>query len=215
MRKYRSGVKWILASASPRRKMILGRLGMHFAVEPSGIQEPNRAPGEKPAPYAIRIARLKAEEVAKRHKSGIVLAADTIVVLGDSILGKPADKADANRMLKHLSGRWHDVISSLCLLDCEKRQAGSTFSRTRVHFRRLSPAEIAWYLKSGEYRDKAGAYGAQGRASIFIDKIDGCFFNVVGFPVAAFNELCRKSCIDLTDHLTAFNRQSSVSSEAN
>jgi septum formation protein len=203
MRKYRSGLKWILASASPRRKMILGRLGMRFTVDPSGIQEPNRTPGEKPARYAIRIARLKAEEVAKRHKSGIVLAADTIVVLGDSILGKPADKRDANRMLKHLSGRWHEVISGLCLLDCAKRQSGSSFSRTRVHFRRLSPAEIEWYLKSGEYRDKAGAYGAQGLASIFIDKIDGCFFNVVGFPVAAFDKLCRRFGISLPKQLTA------------
>jgi septum formation protein len=201
MRKNWNGLKWILASASPCRKMILGRLGMQFTVDPSGMHEPNCTPGEKPARYAIRIARLKAEEVAKRHKSGIVLAADTIVVLGDLILGKPADKTDAGRMLKHLSGRWHEVISGLCLLDCAKRQAGSAFSRTRVHFRRLTPAEIEWYLNSGEFRDKAGSYGAQGLASIFIDKIDGCFFNVVGFPIAAFDGLCRKSGIDLISEL--------------
>jgi septum formation protein len=213
MHKKRSSLKWILASSSPRRKMILERLGMRFAIDPSGMQEPDRNPGEKPSRYAIRIARLKAGEVAKRHKSGIVLAADTIVVLGDSILGKPADKADACRMLKRLSGRWHEVISGVCLLECAKRRTRSISSRTRVHFRSLSPAEIEWYLQSGEFRDKAGAYGAQGRASIFIDKIDGCFFNVVGFPVAIFERLCRKSGIDLTNHLTAFHRQRLIISE--
>jgi septum formation protein len=201
--------KWILASASPRRKMILARLGMHFTIDPSGIPEPDRNPNEETSEYAIRVARLKAEETAKRHKSGIILAADTIVVLGNKILGKPSNRADAGLMLKRLSGRWHEVVSGICLLDCAQHRARSAFSRTRVHFRRISPAEIEWYLKSGEYRDKAGAYGAQGRASIFIDKIDGCFFNVVGFPVAAFEALCRKAGIDLTDQLSAFSNQPS------
>jgi septum formation protein len=207
MGRKRSGENWILASASPRRKMILGRLGMRFAIDPSGIPEPDRDPNEKVPEYAIRVARLKAEETAKRHKSGIVLAADTIVILGNRILGKPLDKADAGWMLTRLSGRWHEVISGICLLDCAQHRIHSAFSRTRVHFRRLSTAEIEWYLKSGEHHDKAGAYGAQGRASIFIDKIDGCFFNVVGFPVAAFAALCRKTGIDLANQLSAFSRQ--------
>jgi septum formation protein len=203
MGRKRSGRKWILASASPRRKMILGRLGMRFTIDPSGIPEPNRNPNEKMSEYAMRVARLKAEETAKRHRSGIVLAADTIVVRGNKIFGKPSDKADAGWMLKSLSGRWHEVVSGICLLDSGQRRTRSAFCRTRVHFRRLSPTEIEWYLESREYRDKAGAYGAQGRASIFIDRIDGCFFNVVGFPVATFETLCRKTGIDLTRELSA------------
>jgi septum formation protein len=202
MDRKRGGMKWILASASPRRKRILGRLGMRFDIDPSGIQEPDRNPNEKASEYAIRVARLKAEETARRHKSGIILAADTIVVLGSKILGKPSNRAEARQMLSLLSGRWHEVISSICLLDCAQHRARSAFSRTRVHFRRLSAVEIEWYLKSGEYRDKAGGYGAQGRASLFIDKIDGCFFNVVGFPVAAFEALCRKAGINLTNQLS-------------
>lgn len=179
---------------------------MNFSVHPSGIEEPNRNANEKPPRYAIRIARQKAMEVAQKRKSGVVLAADTIVVLGDSILGKPSGEKDAALMLKRLSGRWHEVISGVCLLDCATHRIHSAFSRTRVHFRRLAPAEIAWYLKSGEHRDKAGAYGAQGLASIFIDCIEGCFFNVVGFPIAAFEQLCRKSGINLLDELNLSKR---------
>jgi septum formation protein len=189
--------KWILASASPRRSEILDRLGIRFCVDPSGIPEPARKPGEIPAKYAMRVARLKAEEVARRHKSGLVLSADTIVVLGNSILGKPETRAEARTMLQRLGGRRHEVLSGICLLDCRLHLVWSAFSRSRVYFRRLSSAEIEWYLKTGEYRDKAGAYGAQGYASLFIDRIEGCYFNVVGFPIATFGKLCRKAGIDL------------------
>jgi septum formation protein len=201
MKSKKSSRKWILASASPRRKTILKHLGMQFSVDPSRIQEPSRDACEKPSKYAMRIARLKAEEAAQRYRSGIVIAADTIVVIGNSILGKPSGKSGAASMLKRLSGRWHEVISGVCILDCSKSRAFSAFSRTRVHFRRLAPAEIEWYLESREYRDKAGAYGAQGLASVFIDNIEGCFFNVVGFPIAEFEKLCRKAGIALLDEL--------------
>lgn len=189
--------KWILASASPRRSEILSRLGIEFRVDPCRKQEPARNPRETPSAYAVRVARFKAEETAKKYKSGLVLSADTIVVLGNSILEKPASREEAASMLKRLSGRWHEVVSGFCLLDCKHRRMRSSFSRSRVHFRRLSPAEVEWYLKTGEYRDKAGAYGIQGYASLFIDRIEGCYFNVVGFPVAAFEKLCRKAGIDL------------------
>jgi septum formation protein len=194
----RSGIKWILASASPRRKDILRRLGLRFAVNPSGIEEPARKQRETPAQYASRIASLKARKTAENRKSGIVISADTIVVLGNRILGKPDDKTDAAAMLKSLSGRWHEVISAICLIDCGSNLECCAYSRTRVHFRRISSAELDWLLQSGEYRDKAGAYGAQGNTSLFIDKIEGCFFNVVGFPIVAFGQLCRKIGIDLT-----------------
>jgi septum formation protein len=193
----RNKPEWILASASPRRREILSGLGIPFRIDSSGIAEPPRKPHETPARYALRLARLKAETVAAKHASGLVLAADTIVVSGNSIFAKPATRSEACFMLKRLSGRWHEVVTGICLLDCQTHRIHSTFSRSRVHFRRLSPAEIGWYLKTGEYRDKAGAYGVQGFASLFIDRIEGCYFNIVGFPVAAFEKLCRKAGINL------------------
>jgi septum formation protein len=205
-RRKESKIRWILASASPRREEILSRLGMRLHVVPSGIPEPARKPREGPAGYAVRAARLKAEEVAGRYRSGIILGADTIVVLGDDILGKPSTRAEAQAMLKRLSGRWHEVISGMCLFRCNPRRICSAFGRSRVHFRRLSSAEIDWYLRTGEYRDKAGAYGAQGYASLFIDRIEGCYFNVVGFPVTVFERLCRKMGIDLTEELVRNSR---------
>ena len=192
---------WILASASPRRREILERLGLEFSTDPSGIVEPARTPREKPSQYAVRIARLKAKEVAKRHASGLILSADTIVVLGNSTLAKPQNRAEARSMLKRLSGRWHEVISGICLLDCDSGLIRTAFSSSRIHFRRLSSTEIEWYLKTGEYRDKAGAYGAQGYASLFVDRIEGCYFNIVGFPVAVFERLCRKTGIDLIQEI--------------
>jgi septum formation protein len=147
------------------------------------------------------VASLKAREVSQRHASGLVLSADTIVVRRNSILGKPESLADARRMLRQLSGRWHEVITGLCVLECAGKRLHSTFSRTRVRFRRLTAAEIDWYLKTGEYADKAGAYGIQGGAALFIDRIEGCYFNIVGFPISAFEKLCRKSGINLLNDL--------------
>lgn len=189
--------KWILASESPRRREILDRLEIKFGVDPSEICEPESRPGETPSQYAVRIARLKAKEVAKRHTSGFILSADTIVVLQNRILLKPENRADARGMLKNLSGRWHEVVSGICILDCKLQRSYSASKTSRVHFRRLSGAEIEWYLKTGEYRDKAGAYGIQGYASLFIDRIEGCYFNIVGFPITLFEQLCRKAGINL------------------
>jgi septum formation protein len=192
---------WVLASASPRRHEILTRLGMRFDVEPSSISEPPRKLRETPARYAARVARLKARAAAGRHCSGMVLSADTIVVLGSRILLKPRSREDARRMLERLSGRWHEVVTGIHLWDSASCKGWSASSRTRVHFRRLSPKEIEWYLKTNEYRDKAGAYGIQGYASLFIDRLEGCYFNVVGFPVAVFEKLCRKAGINLLGNL--------------
>ncbi len=189
--------KWILASASPRRQEILARLKMTFHVDPSQTPEPAGRPDENPHEYVIRIARLKAKEVGKNYKSGMVIAADTVVVLDGNILGKPSTREEAQGMLQSLAGRWHQVYSGVCLFDCKLRRSRAAYSCTRVHFRRLSPADIHWYLDSGEYRDKAGAYAVQGYASLFIDKMEGCYFNIVGFPVATFEKLCRKMKIDL------------------
>ena len=183
---------WILASASPRRREILKRLGVKFRVVPSSVSEPQRQGDEAPSKFAVRLARLKAREVAKKYRSGIVIGADTIVVLGNRFLGKPASEGDARSMLRGLSGRWHEVITGLCLVDLSAHRERTASTISRVHFRRLSSREIEWYLRTREYRDKAGAYAIQGLASLFIDRIEGCYFNIVGFPIATFDKLRRK-----------------------
>lgn len=192
-----SSSPWVLASASPRRAAILRGLGMDFEVAPSSLREPPPRPGESPSAYAVRVARLKVRDVASGRRSGLVVGADTIVVAGRRVLGKPASRSEAAAMLRALSGRWHDVISGIALFDCDSGRISSAFSCSRVHFRRLSGREIAWYIDTGEYRDKAGAYAVQGHAALFIDRIEGCYFNIVGFPIALFDRICRKMGVDL------------------
>ncbi len=191
----------ILASASPRRREILRSLGMKFLVDPSHIREPERKSDEPPSSYVRRMARMKAKAAGGRYDSGIVIGADTVVVLDNRLLGKPVSREDARRMLAALSGRWHEVLSGVCLFDCSKGKSRSDSVDSRVHFRRLDASDIQWYLNTGEYRDKAGAYAIQGYASLFIDRIEGCYFNIVGFPVSLFEKLCRKSGISLKDYL--------------
>jgi septum formation protein len=193
--------EWILASASPRRKEILDRLGMKFRIDPSHIKEPDCRPDEAPSGYVVRVARMKARETAKEYNTGIIIGADTVVASANDLLGKPASREDARTMLSRLSGRWHEVWSGLCIFDCDKGRSRAGYSCSRVHFRRLASSDIEWYLDRGEYIDKAGAYAVQGYASLFIDSIEGCYFNIVGFPIALFENLCRKMGICLQDHL--------------
>jgi septum formation protein len=152
---------------------------------------------------------MKATEASRKCGAGFIVSADTVVVLGRSILGKPSSREQAREMLTRLSGRWHEVLSGLCVMNCDIRRIHSGYSRTRVHFRPLSQSDIDWYLNTGEYRDKAGAYAVQGCASLFIDRIDGCYFNIVGFPVTLFEKLCRKAGINLREQLTPIIRYSS------
>ncbi|NWG14167.1 MAG: septum formation protein Maf [Acidobacteria bacterium] len=194
-------VRWILASASPRRREMLAGLGLRFAVDPCVLPEPAIRGGERPRAYAVRAARMKARHVAARHRSGLVVGADTVVVCGDAIFGKPSTRKEARHMLQRLSGRWHRVITGVSVCDSASLRTASGHSESRVHFRRMSPAEIDWYLDTGEYSDKAGAYGIQGCAALFIDRIEGCYFNVVGFPVATFERLCRRLGYSLITHL--------------
>lgn len=184
--------QFILASASPRRREILRRLGVRFLVDPSSADEPEPAPGEGPVKHALRLARFKAREVRKRHSSGIVIGADTIVTCGRKILGKPRSARDARSMLRCLGGRWHEVITGVCLIDAASGKTRSAYSRSRVHIRRLTGNEIDWYLATGEYRDKAGAYAIQGHGALLVDRLEGCYYNVVGFPVVTFLILCRR-----------------------
>ena len=176
----------ILASASPRRAELLAAAGFEFDVDPVDVDE-RRLAGEEPRRYVERVARLKAEAGAARHPDRVVVGADTAVVVGDVILGKPASEADARDMLERLSGREHDVLTGIAVT--RRDQASSHVERTRVWFRELTPAEISWYAASGEPMDKAGAYAIQGLAARFIPRIEGSYSNVVGLPVAALADL--------------------------
>ena len=195
---------FILASASPRRRQILAALGLAPHIEPSHIPEPEPQSGEKEVTFAVRAARAKARAVAVRHRSGLVIGADTVVIAGGRFLGKPASAEEAWDMLRSLSGRWHEVVTGICLIDIAADRSGSASSRSRVHFRRLTREDIEWYVSTGEYHDKAGAYAIQGYASLFVDRIEGCYFNIVGFPVFTFARLCRRLgyCVSCRDHRT-------------
>lgn len=170
----------VLASKSPRRKDILSQAGIPFVVKPVNVDE-TRLPEEEPISYVKRIARRKAEAI-EAAPDDVILGADTIVLIAGEMLGKPAAPADAARMLKMLSGREHVVISGICLM--HQRNAVEDVSTTRVWFASLSPEEISDYVASGEPMDKAGAYAIQGLASKFIERIDGCYWNVVGLPIS-------------------------------
>ena len=170
----------VLASRSPRRQEILQRAGIPFLVRPAEVDEAV-LPGEPAPDHVRRLARAKADAVpAGTHE--VVLGADTVVVVGNEILGKPEDAADAARMLRLLSGREHAVLTGICLRAADRWI--EDFEFTRVRFVDLAPRDISDYISSGEPMDKAGAYAIQGLASKFIDRIEGCYFNVVGLPVA-------------------------------
>lgn len=170
----------VLASQSPRRSELLRNAGFRFRVRWRMVQEV-RGTGESPLDYALRLARAKAEASWEGGEE-VVLGADTIVVLGGRVLEKPVDSAGARSMLEALSGREHTVITAICL-----RHPGGEIvdsESTRVHFAALDSGEIDAYVSSGEPMDKAGAYGIQGLASKFVERIEGCYFNVMGLPVA-------------------------------
>jgi len=175
----------VLASASPRRAEILTRLGIAFSVRPPDVSEAVR-PRELPAVAARRLAIEKAESVF-REPGELVLAADTIVALGDRMLGKPAGQSDAVEMLRLLGGRDHHVFTGLALRSDARISSG--VERTKVRFRALARSECEEYVATGEPADKAGAYGIQGRGSALVEGIDGDFFNVMGLPVQLFLQL--------------------------
>jgi septum formation protein len=177
----------VLASASPRRAEILAALGIPFEAVPSAVEEVLR-PGEDGVSAASRLAREKAREVG-RAVNAPVLAADTLVFLGPEILGKPADAADASRMLALLSGRTHSVVTGVALLfDGVLREENAI---SRVRFADLSPEEIDWYAGTGEPMDKAGAYAVQGAGARFVESIEGSPSNVIGLPARAVYALLR------------------------
>lgn len=180
----------ILASSSPRRSEILAAVGWPFEAHPAGVDE-TRLAGEGPEEFVGRLAREKAEAVARTRLFGLVLGADTTVLVDGEILEKPRDEEEARRMLRALSGRWHEVLTGVALVRAETGHAAVGLERTRVRFAETSEAEIAWHVQTGDVLDKAGAYAIQGRAALFIEAIEGDYWNVVGLPVRLVYELAR------------------------
>jgi len=183
-------VPLVLASASPRRRELLGLLGLKPQVVPADIDESWR-PGEEPAPHAERLAREKAAVVAARYPAACVIAADTIVVLDGDILGKPADAADAAAMLRRLSGREHTVHTAMAVA-CGGRTVSGVES-TQVWFRALDDATIRAYIATGEPMDKAGAYGIQGYGAVIVERIAGDYFTVMGLGLGRLVGLLREA----------------------
>lgn len=170
----------MLASGSPRRREILARLGYEFTVRPVELDE-GQLLGEDAVSYVRRLAEAKARADARTGE--LVLAADTVVVLDDELLGKPRDSGEAAAMLRRLAGRDHEVSTGVAVLDVDARHLEVAVDTTRVRIAPLTEAEIAWYVATGEPMDKAGAYAVQGLASLFVTAIEGNHSNVVGLPV--------------------------------
>lgn len=172
----------MLASASPRRKEILQRAGLSFKVD-AGYEEAV-LPGLSPHILAKRLSRLKAEAVAPRHRNALIIAADTIVIFRERIFGKPQSASEAKRMLSILSGRSHSVITGFTIFDTKTGKRLTRSVETIVYFRKMERQEIEGYVRSGEPLDKAGGYAIQGLGGVFIRKIDGDYYNVMGLPLS-------------------------------
>ena len=181
--------KLILASKSPRRAEILQAVGWPFAQIAANIDE-TRVEAEDAVAYVKRLAQTKAETVASQLSEGLVLGADTVVVIDGEILGQPGDDETARRMLKLLNGKWHDVLTGVALVNAgTARPSLVDHESTRVRFCEMSDEEIDLYVSTGEPNDKAGAYAIQGQGGIFIKEIAGDYFNIVGLPIRLVYEM--------------------------
>jgi septum formation protein len=184
--------KLILASGSQRRMEILRAVGWPFEAVAANIDESAQA-GEDAVKYVKRLALTKAQTVARKCIEGLVLGADTTVLVDGELLGQSLDDDDARRMLKLLSGKWHEVLTGVALMRAgEHAQVLVDHETTRVRFAEMSTEEIDWYVSSGEPRGKAGAYGIQGPATLFVKEIAGDYFNIVGLPVRLVYELATR-----------------------
>ncbi len=174
----------VLASRSPRRYDILKQLGLQFETRPSEVDEDEFDNSIAPMDFVMNLAFRKALKVSQAITEGIVIGADTVVVIEGEILGKPQSEKEAIEMLTRLSGKEHSVFTGLALLEVPDGRKSISFAETKVQFRSLERTEIEKYAATGEPLDKAGAYGIQGKGAILVEKIDGCYYNVVGLPVA-------------------------------
>ncbi|HBH61304.1 MAG TPA: septum formation inhibitor Maf [Nitrospiraceae bacterium] len=183
--------KIILASASPRRKEILGITGLKFTVCASDYEE-DLALSLRPRQLARFLSRKKAETVSGNYRNALIIAADTFIVFKNRLLGKPHTDREAEKMLRMLNGRSHSVITGFTIIDTGTGRKLSRSIETKVYFKRLSSEEIHAYIRSKEPLDKAGAYAIQGLGAVFIEKIEGDFFNVVGLPLCALTDALRQ-----------------------
>lgn len=181
----------ILASASPRRKEILGNTNAKFTVIKSEIDEVI-LDHEHPKQVVMRLAFEKCIDIASKHKEDLVIGADTVVVLDDAILGKPKDEKDAYNMLKRLSGKTHQVITGISLINLDANKKIIDYVVSNVKFKDLSEEDIKDYIHTKESLDKAGAYGIQGYGALLVEEIQGDYFNIVGLPISRLSDLLRK-----------------------
>ena len=180
----------VLASKSPRRKDLLEGIGMDFIVHPSNFEEKD---GDMPPEdLVIHNAIGKAQRVARHYKNSLIIGVDTVVVVEGHILGKPKNKEDAKRILRLLSNTTHKVISGLCVMDTNSKKTISAIEETLVTIDRLDEEDIENYVNSGEGSDKAAGYAIQGKGSLFIKKIDGDYFNVVGLPIYKLRKILKE-----------------------
>lgn len=180
----------ILASSSPRRRYLLRLARIKHTVARPRVREEDYAASD-PVRHVLDLSRLKAHSVKSDFSRGYILGADTVVVLDGCILGKPGSEAEARSMLESLCGRLHEVYTGLTLLDAGSRAEVQGYERTRVKIRRMSASEIDAYIATGEPMDKAGSYGIQGYGAAIVEKVDGCYFNVVGLPIVRLLYLIR------------------------
>ena len=182
--------KLILASGSPRRAEILTSVGWEFTKDAADIDEA-QVKGESPEDYVQRLAKEKAEAIAKKYNEGTVLGADTTVLIDDRIIGKPSDSDDARRMIKMLSGNWHEVLTGVAIIEVQTLKSFVGIRRTRVKFARMSDEEIEFLVEKGQPLDKAGGYAVQAQAALFIEEIEGDYWNVVGLPISLVYKLVK------------------------
>ena len=197
MRTIRQEPRLVLASASPRRRELLRQMGLEFIVCPSNVEESIVDLPEEPEARVGFLAIRKAREVARTYTDHLVLGVDTVVALPGRILEKPAGPDEAVQMLQDLSDGWHSVYSGMVLIHAASGREELAVVKTDVHFLALSELEIRAYVNTGEPLDKAGAYGIQGQAAIFVDELRGCYFNVVGLPLARLAAMLKKYGIQL------------------
>lgn len=193
----REKVRVVLASASPRRRELLGLIFPEFEVVPSGFDESKVPSDMPPAEQVIYSARHKAMDVMSICERALVISADTVVSVDEHILGKPEDTDDARRMLRMLSGRVHQVYTGICCVDSSAPESiHEDCEKTDVKFRQLSEDMINRYIETGEPMDKAGAYAIQGKGSVLVEGIKGCYFNVVGLPLYRLSKILERFGID-------------------
>lgn len=193
--------KLVLASASPRRRHMLKELGVRFSSSPSSAEEPAHVKGEAPSAYVQKNAALKARASARMVKDAFVIGADTVVVYRGRVLGKPRNLEEAYAYMRLLNGRTHTVYTGLCIVDTSDNSALRGYEKTGVTFRKLTEHEIGRYLARINPLDKAGAYAIQGTGSLLVSGITGCYYNVVGFPIARLEQMLLAKGVSLFTYM--------------